>query len=829
MPGLGRPFPGEAPTGSSLATPSSDVGRTCGRSRHGLSRLVHRRDACGGSTTVSILVAVLVAGLLAVPVSFAVGGLPPAVRGAGSATAGPKTVPSMSQSPRTAPPALASVATSSATPLPVPNRLVVVPCPQQNAEVQQAYDPAHDVLYEVWIGCGNGIGFARSLDGGTTFQPAFAVLGSVDPTVGSYSWDPAIALAPNGTVYVSFVHYNATSPGTNSTVVAWSYDQGASFQGWAYVAPPSATAFYDRDFLAVGPNGTLYVTWDLGPNGSMIHIVCPPGESCYFSAGDLNIVFSVSVDGGRSWSSPRPLTPNYPNGGGESAPLLVDPSGALDVLYEELSITNATTDQLGPGGLYFVRSVDGGSSWTSPVRLPGPAIPSNATWIDGAISLDPAGTLYVGFDAPAVDGLDHRYLAFSSNEGGAWTLADLGPPTTPGAVQEMVTPVGVAPGRVDVAWMTNSSVGKGWSTYLQEFSWGLLSNSTIEWSLFPAVLVSDGVGGSGHWVGDTIGLTYLRSDLVAVSWSYQDYFSIQACLPTAYWVYCQNSEVWEAVTTPFWQFAVTFREHHLPAGVSWSVTADGVTDTNVTAPVPGSSASAGLVSVALPDLLGRPANFSLQAPVGYGIALLSGPGVENQTSGVVVGPAHWNVYFGAIEPVFFNESSLPGFAAYPLAVWSVGLTALAARGGPGALSVTTNGTSLEFLLPAGAAYEFVVEAPGPEYRALPGHGGLHVPPHVLSKVVRFKLLTEKVVFRESGLTPGTNWTITFLNGSSPAVTFPLSATRSAGTGSLGFFLPVGTYNYTVSAADGQTPSTSSGTVVVVTAPSSAQIVAVTFA
>ena len=73
-------------------------------------------------------------------------------------------------------------------------------CAGQNAEVETATAPPRYV-YDVWIGCA-GIGFARSTDGGLHFGRAVRVPGSQGP-----SWDPAIAVAPNGTVYaLSLIH-----------------------------------------------------------------------------------------------------------------------------------------------------------------------------------------------------------------------------------------------------------------------------------------------------------------------------------------------------------------------------------------------------------------------------------------------------------------------------------------------------------------------------------------------------------------------------------------------------------------------------------------------
>ena len=73
-------------------------------------------------------------------------------------------------------------------------------CAGQNAEVEQAVAPPHYV-YEAWIGCG-GEGFARSTDGGAHFSKPITLPDS------SGSDDPAVAVAPDGTVYVSYLRYH---------------------------------------------------------------------------------------------------------------------------------------------------------------------------------------------------------------------------------------------------------------------------------------------------------------------------------------------------------------------------------------------------------------------------------------------------------------------------------------------------------------------------------------------------------------------------------------------------------------------------------------------
>jgi hypothetical protein len=122
-------------------------------------------------------------------------------------------------------------------------------CAGQNAEVEQAVGPPHYV-YEAWIGC-DGEGFARSVDGGAHFSAPITLPDS------SGSDDPAVAVAPDGTVYVSYLRYhdNYAYP-----VVATSFDHGATFTQAASLIPPVAGNWGDRDFIArTGRNGVRHL------------------------------------------------------------------------------------------------------------------------------------------------------------------------------------------------------------------------------------------------------------------------------------------------------------------------------------------------------------------------------------------------------------------------------------------------------------------------------------------------------------------------------------------------------------------------------------------
>jgi len=204
-------------------------------------------------------------------------------------------------------------------------------CGGQNAEVEQAVDPALHYVYEDWMGC-RGIGFARSIDGGGNFEAPISLPG----TVGSNGnvWDPAITVAPNGTVYASYMRAKG---GDWYPVVAASFDHGQTFPQVSALVPPVHKNWGDRDFIAVGPDGSVYVTWDYGPERTSVTYICTAGGNCAFATGDLNVVIQKSTDGGKTWGPIIPVSPGFPASGGDSAPILVESSGRIDVLDSPVS------------------------------------------------------------------------------------------------------------------------------------------------------------------------------------------------------------------------------------------------------------------------------------------------------------------------------------------------------------------------------------------------------------------------------------------------------------------------------------------------------------
>jgi len=376
-------------------------------------------------------------------------------------------------------------------------------CAGSSSEVEESFTPP-GYVYAEWIGCG-GIGFARSADSGRHFGPALTVPGSR-----GFSWDPAITVAADGTVYAAFMHADGQGAGTsNYPVIAVSRDHGGSFAQVHPDLPPAPGNWGDRDFIAVGRGGQLFLTWDYGPSASAVRTLCARGGSCAYTAGDLNIVLQTSRDGGATWGSLVHLEPGFPLGGGYSAPLIVAPDGHVDVLYDAHP-TDRGTDAVHPGSEYFTSSADG-TRWPAAPRplWPGQGTLSLAAWwIDGDLSADAAGNLYATWDTQTAAG-DIGWLTWSRDGGRTWSAPVRVTPDQDRA-PHIVESAGGRPGEAYIAWQTSGG-GPGYATYLRPFS------ITRGW-LGPPVKVSGAYGKAGIWPGDTFGIALLPDGSVSLTW-----------------------------------------------------------------------------------------------------------------------------------------------------------------------------------------------------------------------------------------------------------------------------------------------------------------------
>src|SRR5437660_1094891 len=137
-----------------------------------------------------------------------------------------------------------------------------------------------------------------------------------------------------------------------------------------------------------------------------------------------------------SWLDCELVGPGVAASGGDSARLVVEPSGRVDLHYQGYHVTNITTYTLNPAYSYFTSSIDGGSTWSTPLKV-GPQAGTMSLaewWIDGDIAMDAAGTLYATWDTQGTnrDGTanDIGWLSWPTHHGQHWSSPVQATPNT---------------------------------------------------------------------------------------------------------------------------------------------------------------------------------------------------------------------------------------------------------------------------------------------------------------------------------------------------------------------------------------------------------------
>lgn len=312
-------------------------------------------------------------------------------------------------------------------------------------------DPQHPgsvVLVDSVDAPADSASLAWSSDGGATWghTPLPLPSGSDRPHA------PDAAFAPDGTLYVLYVNLQGRANLPDHLWLSRSDDAGRTLSAPVLVA--GADAFEGR--LAVGPQGTVYVTWLQALGVGQYSLIGPPSP----------IVEVHSGDGGRTFSSPVRVSDAGRARVGAAIPVVAS-DGSLLVLYEDFKGDVRDFQNLEgpvwpePFALVVTRSTDGGTSFAPgreaepdvvPVErfLPyAPAFPSIAAGPDGSLVIAwPDGR----------SGAAEVLLRRSTDLGADWGAPVIVGAAPGGAVEHRLPTVAVAPdGRIDVLYIAASS------------------------------------------------------------------------------------------------------------------------------------------------------------------------------------------------------------------------------------------------------------------------------------------------------------------------------------------------------------------------------------
>jgi hypothetical protein len=229
-----------------------------------------------------------------------------------------------------------------------------------------------------------------------------------------------------GRVYVSWTQFRSITSTAEPVMVTYSADGGKT---WA--APNQLSAAHNNGALGgrqgtairTGPDGTVYMVWEDGDKGGSKQVVAvshdggvtwshsttiaylrdladpipgsnfrtdsfaslavDQGSGAVYAAwadaasGAGRIVVARSVDGAATWSAAAVVSTRR-EGYAFFQDLDVAPGGRVDVGYQAQTAKNASTYGTGNAQVtsYYVKSTDGGASWSKPVAVSVPSDPA---------------------------------------------------------------------------------------------------------------------------------------------------------------------------------------------------------------------------------------------------------------------------------------------------------------------------------------------------------------------------------------------------------------------------------------------------------------------
>jgi hypothetical protein len=194
-----------------------------------------------------------------------------------------------------------------------------------------------------------------------------------DGTKFSNANSPDLAVNAGGRLYVA---YTDDRNGDNDTFVTWS-DDGGQIWGDGHINGNDVRVNDDtmgngmeqfNPVIAVAPNGTIFIAWEDLRNGNS------------------DIFVGVSIDGGSSWSNFGPVNDD-PGSARQLNPAIAVTNSAVYVVWED--------HRSGNEDIYFSVSLDGGMSWSINARVDDDL--SGTSQMDPTIIVDSLGIITVAW------------------------------------------------------------------------------------------------------------------------------------------------------------------------------------------------------------------------------------------------------------------------------------------------------------------------------------------------------------------------------------------------------------------------------------------------
>jgi hypothetical protein len=303
-------------------------------------------------------------------------------------------------------------------------------------------------------GGAHGIGVGFSTDGGATWTELGAsglpltVCSPNTQTALSNMFrasDPWVSIGPDGVAYASALSFNISVPNNaNAVVAARSTDGGAT---WDHIQPIPGAIFQtadqstDKNSTTADPihAGVAYNVWD-----TLLFPTDNPDDNPHAQAYTGPAYFSKTTDGGMTWSQAKIIVDTKNRTQTIGNIIVVDPRNGDLYNFTDLIVSPNTPFQGTRSNalLAFVKSTDGGDTWTQPQTIApfnslgviDPNTGKRARVGDGLeeVAIDPSnGKLYVVYESSSKfqkqlkqssGAWDDEILLVTSDNGGAtWT------------------------------------------------------------------------------------------------------------------------------------------------------------------------------------------------------------------------------------------------------------------------------------------------------------------------------------------------------------------------------------------------------------------------
>lgn len=256
------------------------------------------------------------------------------------------------------------------------------------------------------IGFDGDIFVARSQDNGATWSPTRALNTNARSDI-QLDENPVIATDEKGTwltVWASFDPLRNTVGFDSDILIARSVDAGLS---WSAPAPLNNNAFSDTAFdlepqIATDGEGRWLAVWESGAG-----------------PGDFDILFAVSEDNGLTWSGPDALNTNAAEDEGEDRlpHLATNGRGVWICTWHSTETLGGRIER--DYDILYSRSLDDGRTWSAPFELNPNADGDRAADFFPRIVTDGEG-IWLTFWELLNDNVPRVVFNFSIDDGGKW-------------------------------------------------------------------------------------------------------------------------------------------------------------------------------------------------------------------------------------------------------------------------------------------------------------------------------------------------------------------------------------------------------------------------